>query len=220
MGRFVLKLLKSVFIVAFALLLAGCAASETSSLVSKDDIPAGKYKKIAVFIENLNESEQTAAEKIVVSTFQNSGVNATSGSAVFTGRGKLSEKAKAAIVQNEFDAVLYLKMVEKGVTEEVVSGASHNGGMIVFQKAIIPGFNASFATDIGTDGYILKPDGSVYQPMLALKTKADLQDTKSAKQVWEAETIASVNAKFSSMESLFTQASNQIVEKMRADGAI
>lgn len=44
------------------LLFAGCAASETRSLVSKEDIPANKYQKVAVFIENLDGADHAAEE--------------------------------------------------------------------------------------------------------------------------------------------------------------
>jgi hypothetical protein len=206
----------------FVLLLAGCAGavSETRSLVSKNDLSASKYHRVAVFIENLGDSERAAAEQIVVSTLQNVGVNAANGPDVLDGRGALTENEKASIVQREFDAVLYMAVLEKGVVEELVPGASHNNGYVVFHRDIVPGFGASFATDIGTDGYILKPDGSVYKPILALKIKVDLQDTKTAKEVWTSETIASGDAKDSSMNDMFGRATQQITEKMRVDGAI
>jgi hypothetical protein len=197
-----------------SLLLAGCASSETRSLVSKDDIPASKYKKLAVFIENLDDAERPAAEQIVCSTLQNAGVNAVSGPDVFKGRGKLSEKVKASIVQKEFDAVLYLTVIEKGAVEELVPNAFFDGQMIQYNMGIVTvGHNL-------TDMYVIHPDGSVYQPMLALKIKVDIQDTKSAKEVWSSETISSGNAKTTTMPALFTQASNQIVAKMREDSAI
>ena len=71
-----------------------------------------------------------------------------------------------------------------------------------------------------TDLYIIKPDGSVYQSMLILKTNADLQDTQTAKQVWTSETISSGNAKTTNMAALFNQAAQQIVTKMREASAI
>ena len=182
--------------------------------MSKGDIPASKYKKLAIFIENLDDAERPAAEQIVEATLQNAGVNAVSGPDVFKGRGKLSEKAKASIVQNEFDAVLYLTVVEKGVVEEPVPNAFFDGQMIQYNLGIVTvGHNL-------TDMYVIHPDGSVYQPTLALKLKVDIQDTKSAKEVWSSETISSGNAKTTTMPGLFTQASNQIVAKMREDSAI
>jgi hypothetical protein len=196
-------------------LLAGCAASETRSLVNKDDIPASKYKKVAIFIENLDEAERPAAEKIVVAALQNAGVNAASGPDIFKGRGtKLSEKAKASIVQKEFDAIIYLTVVEKGLVEELIPNAFFDGQMVQYNLGIM-----TVGHDL-TDMYIIKSDGSVYQPMLALKTKVDMQDTKSAKPVWTSETISSGHAKTTNMPALFTQASNQIVAKMREDSTI
>jgi len=199
----------------FSFLLAGCAASETRSLVSRDDLPASKYKKIAVFIENLDAAERPVAEKIVVSALQNAGVSAASGAEIFGGRGtSLSEKAKASIVQNEFDAVVYLTVVEKGIVEERIPNAFFDGQMVQYNFGFVTvGHNL-------TANYIIKPDGSVYQPMLALKTKVDMQDTKSAKEVWTSETISTGSAQITNMPTLFTQASDQIVTKMREDSAI
>ena len=197
------------------LLLAGCAASETRSLVSRDDIPASKYKKIAVFIENLDDAERPAAENIVVSTFQNAGVNAESGSAVFNGRSNLSEKAKAAVVQNEFDAVLYLTIVEKGVVEELIPNAFFDGQMVQFNILGLATVGHS-----ATNLYSIHPDGTVYQSILALKTAAAIQDTQTNKQVWTSETVSTGPTITTNMPALFTQASNQIVAKMRADNAI
>jgi len=205
---------KRFFIIVFALLLAGCAASETRSLVSTDDIPASKYKKLAVFIENLDDAERPGAEQIVRATLQNAGVNAVSGSDVFKGRGKLSEKAKASIVQKEFDAVLYLTVVEKGMVEELIPNAFFDGQMVQYNLGIMTvGHNL-------TDLHVIKPDGSVYEQKLTLKTKVDLQDTKSAKAVWASETISSGPTKTTNMAGLFNQATNQIVAKMREDSAI
>jgi hypothetical protein len=202
-----------------ALLLAACAQSETRSVVSADDLPASKYHNVAIFIENVDESQAATAAQMVISTFRNSGVNARSGSDAFEGRSKLTEVAKAKIIQSEFDAVLYLTVVQEGLTEELVPDAHSDGQVITFYKNLgIMG--ASFTTDIGVENFIVKPDGSVYQPKLALQTKVDLQDTKTAKLVWTSETIASGPAKLTDMNTLFEQASRQIVEKMRADNAI
>lgn len=214
MGRLVSALPKSFFVCSFALLLAACAASETRSLVSSGDIPASKYKKVAVFIENLEDSERPAAEQIVVTTLRNAGVNAVSGPDVFKKRGKLSEQIKASIVQKEFDAVLYLTVIEKGPVDEMVPNAFFDGQMINYDFGIMAvGHNV-------TDMYTIGQDGRVYKPMLALKTKVDVQDTKSAKNVWTSETISSGHAKTTNMRTLFDQASKQIVAKMREDSAI
>jgi hypothetical protein len=201
-------------ILLIAVCVSGCASSETRSIVSKDDIPATKYKKVALFIENLDEPERSAAERTVVSTLQNAGVNAVGGPDVFKGRGALSEQAKANIVQKQFDAVLYLTVEQRGVIEELIPNAFFDGQVIQYNLGIVTvGHNI-------TDLHVIKPDGSVYEQKLTLKTKVDLQDAKSAKTVWISETISSGPTKTTNMAALFSQAANQIVAKMREDSTI
>lgn len=207
-------MLKHFPILLFAFCLLGCASSETRSVVSKDDIPASKYRKVALFIENLDEADRSAAEKIVVTTLQNAGVSTVSGPDVFKGRTGLSEKAKASIVQKQFDAVIYLTVEQRGVIEELIPNAFFDGQMIQHNLGIL-----TVGHDM-TDLHVIKPDGSVYEQKLTLKTKVDLQDTKSAKTVWISETISSGPTKTTSMAALFNQAANQIVAKMREDSAI
>jgi len=216
MGRFLGRL----FIVAIALLLVRCTAVETNSIASKEDIPEAKYRKFVVYIENLDDNERPQAEQIVVSTLQTAGLSAVSAPDYFKDRGKLNEQQKARLVQKDFDAVLYLTVVEKGVFEEIVPDVTHQGDVLVYTKQLIPGFGATFATDIGTTLYDLKPDGSVYKQMFGLKTQVDIQDTKSAKNVWTSVTAASGEVHVTNISILFTQASNQIVSKMREDHAI
>lgn len=210
-----------VFIAFLGFLLVGCASSETRSLLSADDIPSTRYKKIAVFVENVPDSERSAAEQVVASALQNAGVDATTASSFFARRARLDEKQKALIVQRQFDAVLYLSVLEQGETGEVIPGASHNGNAISFYRDIVPGFfGAAFTTDIGKNLYSLNPDGSVSRRILAMKTKVDLQDTKTAKLVWTSETISSGDANVTKAETLFAQASSQIVAKLRDDSVI
>jgi hypothetical protein len=217
MGRFLGRL----FAVAIALLLVRCTAVETNSIASKEDIPEAKYRKFVVYIENLDDNERPQAEQIVISALQTAGLRAVSAPDYFKDRGKLNEQQKAQLVQNDFDAVLYLKVVEKGVFEEIVPDVTHQGDVLVYSKQLIPGiFGASLATDIGTNLYDLKPDGSVYKQMFGLKTQVDLQDTKSAKNVWTSVTAASGEVHVTNISILFTQASNQIISKMREDHAI
>jgi hypothetical protein len=141
------------FIFVVGILLAGCAASETRSIVSKSDLPANRYKKIAVFIEDQNPksssnavnmavgpivipihtpsgSAQTAEiEQKVVSALRSAGVDARNGPALFNGQ-KLNERDKAGIVQKNFDAVLYVNILVNGMTEELVDNAWHDGSFI------------------------------------------------------------------------------------------
>jgi hypothetical protein len=214
------RILGCFFVAAIAALLVRCTAVETNSIASKEDISAAKYKKFIVYIENLDDNERPQAEQIVVSTLQSAGVTAISAPDFFKDRNKLNEQQKAGLVQNEFDAILYLDVVEKGVFEEIVPDVIHQGDALVYTKQLIPGFSATFATDIGSNLYDLKPDGSVYKQMFGLKTQVDLQDTKSTKKVWTSVTAASGEVHTTNMSVLFTQASNQIVLKMREDHAI
>ena len=209
------------------LLLAGCASSETRSVVSKEDLPGSRYQRLAVFIENLDEGESALAEQVVVSALQGAGIHAVDGPGLLRSRGtKLSEKDKARIVQKEFDAVLYLTVLDKGLAEELVPNAQHDGESITFSNSLFGAFglvNATFVTNITTptnERFVLKDDGTVYARKLVLKTRADLQDTKSAKPIWSSETISSGDAGLSNMNLLFSQAAQQIIEKMRADGVI
>jgi hypothetical protein len=203
------------------LALAGCAgvdargvASETVSSVSKKDVRPGKYRNIAVFIEGIREPERSAAEQIVILALHNAGLNPTGALALFAERGSITEQAKADVVQREFDAVLYWTFVQKGVVEELVPNARSNGEFVTFGAGLVK------VSHNLTGDYIMKPDGSVYVPELALKTKVDVQDAKTAKQVWTAETVSSGSPKVATMDTLLGEASRQIVEKMKADELI
>jgi hypothetical protein len=143
-------------IVFLGLLLTGCAVSETRSIVDKEHLPATRYQKVALFIEGVDEPERTAAEQIVLSTFQSAGLNTESALAFFAKRGQLSDQAKASIIQKQFDAVLYLKVVQKGIAEELVPNARSDGQYIVYKLGIV-----NFGAEI-PEGLIIKPDGSVY----------------------------------------------------------
>ena len=215
-------------------LLTGCASSETRSIVSKNDIPANKYQKIALFVEESDSSlrpSQTITsvqiaggaislviptgstsasaaeiEQNILSALGSAGVAASSGTSLFKGK-ELSEKTKALIVQKDYQAVLYVT-IEHGSGEERVD-ASHDGVDVTFGTGVVKSIN-----DLG-DRYRLKPDGSVYFVHPIVKMKSDLQDTKTNKLVWSAETIASGGPAVVS-----SRASDELVAKMRADGAI
>lgn len=194
---------------------AGCVASETRSVSNPSDIPAGKYRKVALFIENLDESERALAEQIVISALQSVGIPAISSSNLFRNRGPINPNTQASIIRKEgFDAVLYVTVLEKGAAEERVPNAYYDGNMVNVSMGFVTVGHSL------TDLYVVKSDGSVYHPMLAMKTRSELQDVKSAKNVWAAETVATGHARTTNMSALFTQASQQITEKLRADQAI
>jgi hypothetical protein len=190
------------------LLLVGCAASETRSIVSSEDIPSGKYRKVIVFIEHNNEKERAALERAVILAIQGAGVAVGSGTALFAGK-RLSDEVKARIVQKDFNAVLYVNVLVNGMREQLVEYARHDGQFITIDG------RTEEIDHYAQTMYNLKEDGSVYKLMPTLHTRSDLQDTKTNKQVWAAETIASGGTL-----TLYSQASKQIVQRLRADGAI
>jgi hypothetical protein len=197
-----------------AFLVVGCAQSETRSVVNPADIPPSRYKKIVLFVENIEGRERAGAEQVVSKTFQDAGINTVPSSEVFGGT-KLDANTQGQRIRKAgFDAALFLNVAQKGAFEERVENAYFDGEMIQITMGFVTvGHNV-------TDFYLIKPDGSVYYPMLVLKAQSELQDVKSGKQVWAAETIASGHAQTTNMTMVFTQAAKQIVDKMRADQAI
>jgi hypothetical protein len=215
-------------------LLTGCAESQTTSTMSKNDIQATGYKKIAVFVEGFDPKARAATpsvqvgngqisfimptgqpvgaaadlEQKMLSALQDAGVSAASGEALFDGRA-LSEQAKVRQVQQEFDAVLYVNVLTNGMKEYLVQGASHNGQYISINGEI------QLIDDDIQSNYELKPDGSVWHSAPTLDAKSDLQDTKSAKQVWSGETHSTGGTLV-----LSSQATKELGQKMRADGVI
>ena len=215
-----------------AALIASCTLpetgrfSETRSLV--DDSREGKYRTIAVFVENLQGSEQRQAEERVVAELRAAGITAERGEAVYQKRTKaLSEAEKATLIQKTFEAVLYVSVVEAGESEKPVD-ADHNSREINFyhHSSGLNGFLKSDGrttfeiTDAIRRKYILKPDGTVYEPVLAIKTNSDLQDTKTTVRVWTAETVVSEGLSGTTRDALFQSVSKQIVDRLRSDKAI
>lgn len=184
-------------------------------MASSQDIPASKYHKIVLFVENLSDAERSAAEQIVVGTLRDSGIEAVSSSEVFKTQKDLSANAQGAFIRKQgFDAALYVTVLEKGSEEEQIEGAWFDAGNNEMHIDPIGGIAATLR------GYVVKPDGSVYYTNWTLKTRSELQDVQSAKQVWVSETAAVGHGNFSNMNLVFSQAAKQIVEKMRADKAI
>jgi len=221
-GATVGVLARSIIAVAIASLLGGCSAVETRSAVSGADLPAGKYHAVAVFVENVNEEDRAIAEEVVVSDLHGAGVRAVSETALFRGT-QLDRGAKAKIVQSEFDAVLYLTVVEKGVSEKRLENITHNGQTLFYRTQIPGGTFFDVGVGVGeqiSQFWILKEDGSVYEPLFALKAKSDLQDTHTNITVWSAESIATGNPRGTTMRQLLEEVSKQMVSKMRADNTI
>lgn len=216
-------------------LLAACADSETRSIVSKSDLPATRYQRIAVFVEDSNPVGPTPSpglavsngaisffipapsgsatdaeiEQKIVSGLKSAGIVASSGPALFTGQ-TLSDQAKASIIQKGFDAVLYVIVLTNGMREQPVSDASCDGQNVSFSN----GDSYSVAYAEGS-GFSCKGDGSVWHNIPTFQAKCDLQDAKTNKIVWSSETIATGGTLV-----LLSRASDQIIEKLRSDGAI
>jgi hypothetical protein len=208
----------------FILMLAGCADSETRSIVSSD-LAGNKYRRIAVFVENSNpmspsrplgahtfftgSSTDGEIEQKVVAALDGAGVKASGGPAVFNGQ-TLSNQVKATVIQKNFDAVLYVAVVTNGKVTTRVEGASHNG-----QYLFLPGADPEPIDDTIAGMYDLRSDGSVWGSVPTFQAKCDLQDTKTNKVVWSSETITTGGTLV-----VLSRASEQIVSKMRSDGAI
>lgn len=207
-----------------SIVVSACASSETRSIVSKADIPPGKYKNIALQISNLDDGEQRIAEQIIISSLRDAGVSARSFTE-FLGKGR-SPQQSVQQIQKQFDAVLYVAIVSKGITADPIPNARHNGEAITFSSGQFAGvMNFAGSITIGVDeftskNFILNSDGSVSKPKLSLQTELKLQDTQSNNIVWTAETIAAGPPATTNMTALFDQAAHQIVEKMRDDSTI
>jgi hypothetical protein len=225
---------KGLLLFAIAVLLAGCAArseiAETRSLVSAT--PSTKYRTVAVFIENSEGEERQVIEQNVIAVLNHAEYEAKSGSEIFAAMGALNKQEKTNRIQKSFDAVLYVNVVQQGLTEERLEDLYYDGqGILVRTNGV-----AWFSVSPTSGDYIIKPNGTVFKPVLAVKLRSDLQDTKTNAQVWSAETIVTGELgtgvgdlrignraktwNFSDMAPLFDKASKQIVEKMRTDSAI
>jgi hypothetical protein len=197
----------------FAALLFGCA-SETHSNVSQGDIAPNKYKKLALFVENLDAGEKSSAEQIITGALGEEGLNVVSSTQIFGGR-SLTPEAQAALIRSQgIDAALYVTVLEKGAAEEQIEGAWYDFNNDEMHIDPISGITATLR------GYEVRPDGTVYYRSLGLKTRAELQDVNTAKEVWQSETVVVGHGQVSNMAAMLAQAAKQIAEKMRSDQAI
>jgi hypothetical protein len=213
-----------IFILLFGALLAGCVtATDSQVAVSPNDIPVAKYKRVAVFVENMTGTERAPAEQTIVSTLQSSGVNAVSGNGLLNSRGNLSDSQKIRkLKEQSIDALLYVKVQ---MSSQQLVGNARTDGQLVYLT------NDDGTEDaVGPAGYILNADGSVHRISNTLVTRSELQDLKSAKLVWTADTVTSPQYQIAVMgipigngttsTSLFTEAAREIVSKMRSAHAI
>lgn len=180
----------------FAMLLVGCT-SETRSVVSADDIPATRYRQIALFVENVPGPESATAEQIIGTALRSAGVRAVGKSEIFKDHEDMDAGAQANFIRAQgFDSVLYVTVLESGYVPEGVNTVSWNTPVMGFM------FSGPRPAE------------------WALKTKSELQDANTAKLVWSAETITSGIAEVSNINLLFTQASQQIINKLGTDHII
>ena len=215
------------------LILSGCADSETRSIVSSD-LSGNRYRRIAVFVENSDpakprvspsfhanngalvlfipaptgSSTDAEIEQKIVAALGSAGVKASSGPGLFNEQ-TLDNKAKASILQKNFDAVLYVTVLTNGFIEEPVAGAYFDGQNVVFQTGVVTPLEQL------TPRCSAKADASVWCGVPTFQAKCDMQDTKTNKVVWSSETIASGGSAV-----VLSRASDQIVAKMRSDGAV
>jgi len=211
---------------AIALLLNACAAAEsvgveTRSIVSAADLPGSRYRNIVVFVQDANENVKADAERVVALALHDAGANAQPEAVVFK-NATLTAQQKAQTVQREFDAVLYVNIGQSGSAQQPLNNVKHDAEYVYYvnQIGVATFTRATAISDDTSKSLILEPDGSVDQAMLALDVEADLQDAKSAKGVWTSQTIASAPINLTDMASLFGQAAQKIVLKMKADGVI
>jgi hypothetical protein len=211
----------SILILGF--LLVGCAVSETRSIVAASDIPASRYKSIAIFVENLEETEQSALEHSLASQLRDAGAIVEDGNAILSQQGTtLSDADKARLIQARFDAVLYVNAVEKGPGERQLPNLFHDN-QYIYAKNGAGSTVVGEINDLTDIHYNLYSDGTISEPVVVLKTKSDFQDTKSAKQVWTGETIAYAKNAFglnATMGVLTTDVAKQIAQQLKADKAI
>jgi hypothetical protein len=215
--------LRNLAVIAVGLTLASCGATTNlQSSVSTVDIPGGKYKKMAVFIEGQDAAERRTAEEAVISALRSAGVNAVSGDGLLAQKKNASNAEKVRLVKSQgTDALLYVKVLRS--REALISNARWDQGRILIFA------DDGTVTEHPTLGYTVKPDGSIYQKHEALSTSAELQDINSAKLVWAGSAgtgqeytllIMGIPVGGQTHESLVAQASKDVVSKMRADGAI
>ena len=220
-----MRICRGILLLSVAVMLAACnTVSNSETAVSKADVPVGKYRQIAVFVENLEAAERAAAEQQVVSALQSANVNAVSGNGLLASAGaNLSDAAKVkAIRARGVDAVLYVKVQRS--TESQINNARWDRGRILLLQ------EDGEVQEVSAIGYRVAPDGKVYQKSKSVVAISELQDINSAKLVWTGTTstapeysllIMGINVGSGHSESsLFVLAAKEIVAKMRADGAI
>jgi hypothetical protein len=213
-----------------AALLLGCAAvTETRSVVSSGDIPEAKYNKIVIVVQNFGEDEHSKAEQALVHELRSAGIAGISTDDVLAKGKNFTDAQKTKLIQDNYEAVLYVRLIQSGTAERRLDDASHDGQMVTFHDhfAGFNGFLESHSTTrlgvnhiIVKQNYILKPDGAVYEKGRAIQLNSELQDTKTNKRVWVGDTSAFIKNADESTASLFQDAAQNLIKKLQADKAI
>lgn len=202
-----------------AAILCGCVEAKTTSAVSSADIPADKYRKVIVFVETSDEADHLLFEQLVATALQRAGVQAQSSLEVFNYSREVSGDDMAALIrQQNFQAALYVKVLREDLELIPVPNVTRDGQMFHSSGSFGP-FQYNSATSVSAT-YSVTQDGHVVRPVLHLAIQSQMQDVWSAKQVWAAQTDATLNAKVGSVKLLVEQSLKQVVEKMQADRAI
>ena len=154
----------------------------------------GKSRYLLRMCRDLNwrRRSKLSAQHFAVREFEPSGK-----SEIFKDHEDMDAGAQANFIRAQgFDFVLYVTVLESGYVPEGVNTVSWNTPVMGFM------FSGPRPAE------------------WALKTKSELQDANTAKLVWSAETITSGIAEVSNMNLLFTQASQQIINKLGTDHII
>jgi hypothetical protein len=211
--------MRVVWAVLLLSLLGACSNVETRTLVTKSDLPNNGYRRVVIFVENISADaprgtglisyrpyNKADIQEPVIEKLKSAGVVASQGEDSFSAK-SLSNQQKAQIIQKNFDAVLYINVLVNDKREELIENARHDGRTVWVWGEARP------VEDVPL--LILKPDGTVWNSHPTLQLRADIQDTKTNKTVWSAETIATGGTAV-----LNTRVAEDIVQRLRADGVI
>lgn len=209
--------------ISLTALLGGCAeiVSNTASSVSASDIKPGKYKKIAIFVENTEDADRINFEVAAASSLQRAGLEGKSSFELFNySKLRFNPDQQAQMVRdNNFDSALYVTVAQKALLQEPVAVEST---MVLGDQRLICRRNAigQICSSPASTSFF-GPDGRLFRQVVTLLLKAELQDIVSGKQVWTAETSISFEGNnFGAIATLFDRAMRELSARMRIDGVI
>lgn len=211
--------------IASILATAACAAYTppevaTQSVSSTSGTPAGRYRAVVVFVENVDQTVRLTAEEAIVSKLKRSGVRAQSSLELFNYSQSIDDVSKANIIQsNGFDAALFVYLVRADTLEKPAPGISQGNwnGVPVFCGNWSGG---QWCKSPELTEYSLDSQGHVVTSTSTVVTQSTLEDVRTAQRVWAGETTATVNAKFGNAEGLYDLAARNVVAKLQQDRVI